>query len=157
MWAKARDEGYFIPLPRVRRRYEGDSVGLGMLEVFFGVTVGVVLVAVAIIWWRLERNAFIIKHSLESSSTTLKHSMDRASDFDMPTLEDFREEMQDLIQDTLGAMKTPQMGDHIGGALAAGFQQWMQIKMHKEMQSIQETANLITESPIGAVVDEMLP
>jgi hypothetical protein len=128
-----------------------------MLEVFFGVTVGVLLVAVAVIWWRLERNAFVIKHSLESSSTRLEHSFDKAGDFELPTLEDFREEMQDLIQDTIGAMRTPQMGDHIGGALAAGFQQWMQIKMQKEMHAIQNTANMLAESPIGAVVEEMLP
>jgi len=136
----------------MRWRYEGDSVGSGMLEVFLGVSIGVVLVSVAIIWWRLERNAFIIQHALESSSRDVKLSMDSATLPDIPTLEDFREEIQDIIQDTIGSMRTPQMADHLGAIL----QQWAQVKMHKEMAALQQAGKMIENSPIGEAVDEMM-
>lgn len=136
----------------MRWRYEGDTVGWGMLEVFLGVSIGVVLVSVAVIWWRLERNAFIIQHALEASSRDVKHSMDSATLPDIPTLEDFREEIQDIIQDTIGSMRTPQMADHLGAIL----QQWAQVKMHKEMAALQDAGKMIQNSPIGEAVDEMM-
>jgi len=132
-------------MPGLRRFYESDSVALGMLEVFFGATVGVVIVAVCVIWWRLERNSMVMKHQLESSLQTFEHLSSNIQESELPSLEDIREELADLIQETIGSMRTPQIADHIGAALS----QWAQVKLHKEMQSIQNTANMLQESPLG--------
>ena len=55
-------------------------------------------------------------------------------------IEELKEELEDLIADTIGSMRQPQMIDHLGGIL----QQWAQIKFAKEMQ----TMNLMTDAQL---------
>jgi len=120
--------------------------------VYFGGTIGALLVTVALLWWRLDRNALIIKHELEQSATSISHALDGASLPDIPTLEDMREEMSDLIQDTIGSMRTPQIADHLGAVL----QQWANMKMQKEMFAMQNTGALENLQKVAEVVEDVI-
>jgi len=120
--------------------------------VYFGGTIGALLVMVALLWWRLDRNALIIKHELEQSATSISHALDGASLPDIPTLEDMREEMSDLIQDTIGSMRTPQIADHLGAVL----QQWANMKMQKEMFAMQNTGALENLQKVAEVVEDVI-
>jgi hypothetical protein len=136
----------------VRRGFEGDKVGLGMDEVLFGAVLALCVGCVAILWWRLERNALIIKHELERSAASVTHALDGSTIPDIPTLAEMRDEMADLIQDTIGSMRTPQVADHLGAIL----QQWAQIKMAKEMNAMQNSPMLDNLSKVAGVVDDLL-
>tara|TARA_R110000823_G_C15936932_1_gene500022 strand:- start:1670 stop:2044 length:375 start_codon:yes stop_codon:yes gene_type:complete len=123
-----------------------------MDEVYFGATLGSLIVAVSLLWWRLDRNALIIKHELERSASNVSHALDGASLPDIPTLDEMREEMSDLIQDTIGSMRTPQIADHLGAVL----QQWANMKMQKEMYALQNTGALENMSKVAEVVEDVL-
>ena len=60
---------------------------------------------------------------------------------DFPDIEVLREEVEDIISEAMGSMRTPQMADHLG----AVFQQWAQIKIQKEMHQM-SVANQLVES-----------
>jgi NTP pyrophosphatase (non-canonical NTP hydrolase) len=98
-----------------------------MVEVSLGLLWGMGTVWVALIWWRLERNALILKHELAEAA--------RAVEAASPTnfnITDLKAELEDLIADTIGSMQPPSIADHLGGVLA----QWAQIKMMKEAQGM---------------------
>ena len=60
--------------------------------------------------------------------------------------------MSDLIQDTIGSMRTPQIADHLGAVL----QQWANMKMQKEMYALQNTGALENMSKVAEVVEDVL-
>lgn len=136
----------------MRRGFEGDKVGLGM----DGVEVGALMVAcvgvTAILWWRLERNALLIKHELERSGSHITRALDTSSIPEIPTLEDIRDELTDLINETIGSMRTPQIADHFG-AMA---QQWLNFTLQKKMHDIQGSPALENIQKVADVVDDLL-
>ena len=99
-----------------------------MVEVSLGVLWGMGCVWVALIWWRLEKNALSLKHELNQA----KSSIENASPTNF-NLADLKAELEDLIAETIGSMQPPSIADHLGGVLA----QWAQIKLMREAQSIQ--------------------
>lgn len=109
-----------------------------MVEVSLAAFWGMGVMWVALIWWRLERNALILKQEL--------HSARAAVEATVPTtfnIQDLKAELEDLISDTIGAMQPPSIADHLGGVLA----QWAQIKMMKEAQSVAPVLENFAEHP----------
>jgi hypothetical protein len=99
-----------------------------MVEVSLGLLWGMGTVWVALIWWRLERNALILKHELNDA----RRAVEAATPTDL-NITALREELEDLITETIGSMSPPSIADHLGGVLA----QWAQLKMMKEVQNAQ--------------------
>lgn len=119
----------------MRWNYEGVKVGLGMDEGIMGVVWGLLLIGGGFLAYRIEKCNVNIKHQLEIG-------MQKIEQKGVPNLniEELKEELEDLIADTIGSMRQPQMIDHLGGIL----QQWAQIKFAKEMQ----TMNLMTDAQL---------
>lgn len=120
--------------------------------VYFGGTIASLILTVALLWWRLDRNALIIKHELERSASNVAHSLDGASIPEIPSLDEIREELGDLIQETIGSMRTPQIADHLGAVL----QQWANMKMQKEMFAMQNTGALENLKKVADVVEDVI-
>jgi len=118
----------FGDMCQVQRRYEGCSVGLGMDEVWFGVLLALSVIAGAFFAWRMEKNAVVLRHEIGISVAKLEAKV--LPEF--PNFDEVVENLEDLITETIGNMRTPQVADHIG-AMA---QQWLQFKLAKEMNSL---------------------
>lgn len=99
-----------------------------MVEVSLGLFWGMGCVWVALIWWRLERNALILKHELNVAKASIENATPTSFN-----VADLKTELEDLIADTIGSMQPPSIADHLGGVLA----QWAQIKMMREAQNMQ--------------------
>jgi len=113
-----------------------------MVEVSLGVLWGMGVLFTALIWWRLEKNALILKHELETARASIEAAA--PTEFNLATL---REELEDLIAETIGSMQPPSIADHLGGVLA----QWAQLKMMKEVQAVQPTLDSVSEPNFGTV------
>jgi len=99
-----------------------------MVEVSLGLLWGMGTVWVALIWWRLEKNALILKHELNVAKASIENAA--PTNFNIA---DLKAELEDLIAETIGSMQPPSIADHLGGVLA----QWAQIKLMREVQSMQ--------------------
>lgn len=95
-----------------------------------GVLIGMNAALGALLWWRLEKNALLLKHELTVTAASIKTVE--------PTFDGLKDDLADLIHDTIGEMRPPAIADHLGGILS----QWAQLKFAKQMQDM----NL----PIGA-------
>ena len=89
---------------------------------------GLFAAAVAFLAWRIERQAILLK--LELAQATAK--IEEKTFPEIPDFDELRESLEDLIADTIGSMRTPQLADHLG-AMA---QQFFQMKMAKQMQEM---------------------
>lgn len=98
-----------------------------MVEVSLAVFWGMGAVFTALIWWRLERNALILKHELTAAARAVESAT--PTDFN---IQDLKAELEELIAETIGSMSPPSIADHLGGVLA----QWAQIKMMREAQNL---------------------
>ena len=112
-----------------------------MDEGTLGLVLGLCVACVATVLYMIEKNSRRIERQIDDAVKKL----DAKAGHDFPSLEDLKDEMADLIQDTVGSMRTPQIADHLGAIL----QQWAQIKFAKEMQAM----NVML--PTGG--DEILP
>ena len=95
-----------------------------MDEGTIGLVLGLCVACVAFLAWRFALQAKV------------DHAVGKIEQKAIPDIPDFaelREDLEDLIQDTIGSMRTPQIADHIGAVLS----QWAQIKFAKEMQAMQ--------------------
>jgi hypothetical protein len=100
-----------------------------MDEGTIGLVLGLCVACVAFLAWRIERQGFALQAKVD-------HAVGKIEQKAIPDIPDFgelREDLEDLIQDTIGSMRTPQIADHIGAVLS----QWAQIKFAKEMQAMQ--------------------
>jgi len=123
----------------MQRRYEGRSVGLGMDDVWVGVLLALSVIAGAFFAWRMEKNAVVLRHEIGISVAKLEAKV--LPEF--PNFDEVVENLEDLITETIGNMRTPQVADHIG-AMA---QQWLQFKLAKEMNSLNPATALTHEEP----------
>lgn len=105
-----------------------------MLEVLVGVWSGVNVACIALIWWRMEKNAILLRHEIAEAASNLK-----SLDLNSSLVDDVRDEINDAIEGAIGNMRTPQLADHLGAILS----QWAQIKMAKEMQTLQGSGELV--------------
>tara|TARA_R110000744_G_scaffold366540_3_gene475638 strand:- start:826 stop:1185 length:360 start_codon:yes stop_codon:yes gene_type:complete len=99
-----------------------------MDEVWFGVVLAFCVLAGAFLAYRIEKNANSLRHELALSVAKL----DAKVFPELPDFDELRNSLEDLIEDTIGSMRTPQAADH----LMAMAQQWFQIKMAKQMNDI---------------------
>jgi len=101
-----------------------------MVEVSLAVWLGSVIALVALLWWRLERATLIVQREVNGLAASIELKMKNGGigeDF----TSDLVQNLEDLIQDTVGAMRPPALADHLG-AIAA---QYAQFKMHQAMQN----------------------
>jgi hypothetical protein len=120
------------------------EVGLGMDEGMMGLVLGLCVASVAFLAWRIERQGFSLMAKVDESVSRIESK----SLPDIPDFGELREDLEDLIQDTIGAMRTPQITDHLGAIL----QQWAQIKFAKEMQAMNAENMLPTLADVAETV-----
>lgn len=108
----------------------------GILAAWSAIMVG----SIALIWWRMEKNAILLRHEIERA----KHDLQRAGGLDpQPIIDQVVDEVQNTIEGVISQMRTPQLADHLGAILS----QWAQIKMAKEMQKFNGTDLIEAVSP----------
>ncbi len=93
-----------------------------------GVFLGLCVAAVAFLAWRIEKHGINLKMQLVESAADLGANVA----VEVPDFDELRESLEDLIAETIGSMRTPQLADHLG-AMA---QQFFQMKMAKQMQEM---------------------
>jgi len=96
----------------------------GTVMVVLGLCVG----CVAFLAWRIERQGLNLRLEL----TQAAQKMEEKTFPEIPDFDELRDSLEDLIADTIGSMRTPQLADHLG-AMA---QQFFQMKMAKQMQEM---------------------
>jgi hypothetical protein len=109
-----------------------------MVEVWLAVWSGLNVASIALIWWRLEKNAILMRHEIESSARTLAKAAGDPSEI----VDSLADELQSVIGEAMGNFRTPQLADHLGAILS----QWAQIKMAKEMQNFTPATPEIEEA-----------
>ncbi len=92
------------------------------------VVLGLCVACVAFLAWRIERQGLNLRLEL----TQAAQRMEEKTFPDIPDFDELRDSLEDLIADTIGSMRTPQLADHLG-AMA---QQFFQMKMAKQMQEM---------------------
>jgi len=100
-----------------------------MDEGTLGLVLGLCVASVAFLAWRIERQAAMLRLDLAQAVAIV----DQKALPDIPDFTELREDLEDLIQETIGTMRPPQIMDHLGGIMA----QWAQFKMAKEMNALQ--------------------
>jgi hypothetical protein len=111
-----------------------------MDEGTIGLVLGLCVGCVAFLAWRIERQGFALVGKVDEAVSRIETKA-------IPEIPDFtelREDLEDLIQETIGSMRTPQIADHIGAML----NQWAQIKFAKEMQAMQSTNMLASVADV---------
>jgi len=99
-----------------------------MDEGTLGLVLGLCVASVAFLAWRIERSNALIRLDMAAAVNRLN---EKALP-DIPDFTELREDLEDLIQETIGTMRPPQIMDHLGGIMA----QWAQFKMAKEMNAL---------------------
>jgi hypothetical protein len=92
------------------------------------VVLGLSVACVAFLAWRIERQGLNLRLEL----TQAAQRMEEKTFPEIPDFDELRDSLEDLIADTIGSMRTPQLADHLG-AMA---QQFFQMKMAKQMQEM---------------------
>jgi len=93
-----------------------------------GAVLALSVAGIAFLAWRIEKHGMLLKMQLIESAGKLEEKTFP----DIPDFTELREDLEDLIQETIGSMRTPQLADHLG-AMA---QQFFQMKMAKQMQEM---------------------
>ena len=89
---------------------------------------GLCVIGAAFLAYRFEKSNIQLRHEIQLGI----EKIDSKVIPDFPTLDELREEVEDIIASSMGQMRTPQIADHLGAIL----QQWAQVKLAKEMQSM---------------------
>ena len=123
----------------MRECYEGDKIGWGMDEGMVWVVLGLSVALMGFLAYKIDKSNTAVRHEIQIGIEKLA-----SKGFpDFPDIEEMREEVEDIIQSTMGAMRTPQIADHLG----AVFQQWAQFKMQKEMHQMNVANQLVEAVP----------
>lgn len=101
-----------------------------MVEVSMAVWLGSVIALVACLWWRLERATFVIQREVNTLAASIELKL-KSGGIGDEFKDDIVQNLEDMIQDTIGAMRPPALADHLG-AIAA---QYAQFKMAQAMQN----------------------
>lgn len=94
-----------------------------------GAVLGLCVACIAIVWLMMEKIQSRFEQKIDNAVDEIRSKPVAG----IPSIDDIREELEDLIQDTMGQMRTPQIADHIGAML----QQYAQFRMQKEMATLQ--------------------
>jgi len=93
-----------------------------MDEGMVGAVLGLLIIAGAFLAYRIEK--------LEAKAIPT-----------FPDIDELMDEVQSIITETIGAMRVPTIADNLGNIL----QNWAQMKMAKEMQSMN---SMVLEAPV---------
>lgn len=96
-----------------------------MDEVWMGAFLGLSMACVAFLAWLIDRQGLRLERILAAEVSKIEMEA-------FPDLDELKEDVAEMIADTMSSMRTPQIADHLGGIL----QQWAQIKFAKEMQAM---------------------
>ena len=96
------------------------------------------IIAGAFLAYRMEKTQIALKHEIQLGIEKLE----KKAIPDFPDIDELMDEVQSIITDTIGQMRVPTIADNLGAIL----QNWAQVKMAKEMQSMQMPA--LQENPI---------
>lgn len=91
-----------------------------------GAVLGLCVACVAFLAWMIDRQGLRLERILQAEVSKIEGAA-------FPDLDELKEDVADMIAETMSSMRTPQIADHIGGILS----QWAQIKFAKEMQAMQ--------------------
>ena len=100
-----------------------------------GVLLGFMFAWGALFWWRIERNSLILTQQLVEASNDVSATF---------PIDEIKEELSELIFETIGEMRPPAIADHLGGILS----QWAQIKMAKSMQDMGMSQLITPQEPM---------
>jgi hypothetical protein len=121
LWPQARQKDRFNQMFGVWWFNEGHSVGSGMDEVWMGALLALCVAGGAFLAHRIETLKFEIRAATETLS-------EKPTSFD-----DLREDLEDLIADTLSQIQPPNAGDHFMGAMGQIAQMWAMRKFGADL------------------------
>ena len=101
-----------------------------MLEVWFGVCLGLLLASSGGLWYKF--------HSLELKINDSINTVQESVDFPIEAIKD---EIADTIQDFMSNMNVPSAGDHLMGGLSQIMQMWAMKKFAPVVEQIQNSMN----------------
>lgn len=100
-----------------------------MDEGTMGAVLGLLIIAGAFLAYRIEKTNTQLKHEIQLGIEKLE----KKAIPDFPDIDELMDEVQGIITETIGQMRVPTIADNLGAIL----QNWAQVKMAKEMQSLQ--------------------
>ena len=109
-----------------------------MDEGIMGVVLGLLIIAGAFLAYRIEKTQVQLRHEIQLGIEKLE----KKAIPDFPDIDELMDEVQSIITETIGQMRVPTIADNLGAIL----QNWAQVKMAKEMQSMQMPA--LQENPV---------
>jgi len=100
-----------------------------MDEGTMGAVLGLLIIAGAFLAYRIEKTNIALKHEIQLGIEKLE----KKAIPDFPDIDELMDEVQGIITETIGQMRVPTIADNLGAIL----QNWAQVKMAKEMSSLQ--------------------
>ena len=100
-----------------------------MDEGTMGAVLGLLIIAGAFLAYRIEKTNIALKHEIQLGIEKLE----KKAIPEFPDIDELMDEVQNIITDTIGAMRVPTIADNLGNIL----QNWAQMKMAKEMSALQ--------------------
>jgi hypothetical protein len=107
-----------------------------MDEGTMGAVLGLLIIAGAFLAYRIEKTQVQLRHEIQLGIEKLE----KKAIPDFPDIDELMDEVQEVIANTIGAMRVPTIADNLGNIL----QNWAQMKMAKEMQSMNSFSQLET-------------
>ena len=107
-----------------------------MNEGTMGAVLGLLIIAGAFLAYRIEKTQVQLRHEIQLGIEKLE----KKAIPDFPDIDELMDEVQSIITETIGAMRVPTIADNLGNIL----QNWAQMKMAKEMQSMNAFTQLET-------------
>jgi len=99
-----------------------------MLEVWLGVSLGLLLASNVALWLKLDRCYQDLGQKLNESQTVIEQKVDIGS---------IKAEIQDTIEDFMGGMNVPTAQDHLLGGISQIMQMWAMKKFAPAVEMIQ--------------------
>jgi len=108
-----------------------------MDEGMVGAVLGLLIIAGAFLAYRIEKTQVQLRHEVQLGIEKLE----KKAIPDFPDIDELMDEVQGIITETIGQMRVPTIADNLGNIL----QNWAQMKMAKEMQSMN---SMVLEAPV---------
>jgi hypothetical protein len=99
-----------------------------MLEVWFGVALGLLLASNVALWLKLDKCQAVIQQIAQGNGLELP---------DMPNITEIKDEIIDSLEDFVSNMRVPEASDHILGLVANIGNMWAHQRFGGAIQAIQ--------------------
>jgi len=103
-----------------------------MLEVWFGVALGLLVASNVALWLKLDRCYVDLHRIIENGSDKIEQTID---------LDGIKDEIHDTIQDFMAGLHVPTAGDHLLGSVGQLLQMWGMKKFGGMAQVAQQIVN----------------